>query len=495
MSEMFGCKSKVGPQASSRLRPLSLAGLRQVHVIFLGKLTLARLWRAYAARVPGGESGTLSRRAALLAPLALAGCDTIEGWFETKKDPLPGKREPLGALRRGFNPDETRPRVVLPPPVRNMSWPQAAGGPTHLMGNLSVGGTLKRAWTAEVGEGGGYRRQILAQPVVADGIVYTMDSDSVITAFNLGTGAKLWRKPTVNEDLDSSNVGGGLCWEAGTLYAVNGMAELLALDAVNGTLRWRHSIDVPARSAPTVAEGRIFLITIDSKLLALSANDGHLLWSYQATQTPTTLLGSPAPAYAQGIVVAGFASGELAAVRADSGNVIWTDGLGLALGQAGVVEFLAIRGEPVISNNQVFATGLGGLTIAADLLTGRRVWERRVASENTPCLGGDWMFMISTDQEIGAINVNDARISWIASLPRWENPDKKKDPITWFGPVLAGNRLLVVGTNQQALVLDPLTGATMTTMSMSDVAAPLTPVVVDGTLLTVTNDARLTAWR
>ena len=94
-------------------------------------------------------------------------------------------------------------------------------------------------------------------------------------------------------------------------------------------------------------------------------------------------------------------------MRADSGNVIWTDGLGLALGQAGVVEFLAIRGEPVISNNQVFATGLGGVTIAADLLTGRRVWERRVASENTPCLAGDWMFLISTDQEIGAINTND----------------------------------------------------------------------------------------
>jgi outer membrane protein assembly factor BamB len=492
MSEMIGCKPKVGPLASQRLRPLSLARLRKVLVILFRRLNLARL---RPSSVQGGASGVLTRRAALLAPLTLAGCDTIEGWFETKKDPLPGKREPLGALRRGFNPDETAPRVVLPPPVRNMSWPQAAGGPTHLMGNLSFDTTLKRAWAADVGEGGGYRRQILAQPVVVDGIVYTMDSASVVTAFNLGTGAKLWRTPTVNEDLDSSNVGGGLCWEAGTLYAVNGMAELLALDAAKGSVRWRHSIDVPARSAPTVAEGRIFLITIDSKLLALSAKDGHLLWSYQATQTPTTLLGSPAPAYAQGIVVAGFASGELAAVRADSGNVIWTDGLGLALGQAGVVEFLAIRGEPVISNNQVFATGLGGLTIAADLLTGRRVWERRVASENTPCLAGDWMFLISTDQEIGAINVNDARISWIASLPRWENPDKKKDPITWFGPVLAGSRLLVVGTNQQTLVLDPLTGATITTMSMSDVAAPLSPVVVDGTLLTVTNDARLTAWR
>jgi outer membrane protein assembly factor BamB len=252
---------------------------------------------------------------------------------------------------------------------------------------------------------------------------------------------------------------------------------------------------VSARSAPTVADGKIFLTTIDSKLVALSKDDGHQLWSYQATQTETTLLGSPAPAFDQGIVVAGFASGELAAVRADSGNVIWTDGLGLAEGEPGIVDFMAIRGEPVISNNQIFATGLGGVTIAADILTGRRVWERRVASENTPCVAGDWMFLISTDQEIGAINIADARISWAATLPRWENPDKKKDPITWFGPVLAGARLIVVGTNKQALAIDPATGATVTIYELSDVAAPITPVVVDGTMLTVTNDARLTAWR
>jgi outer membrane protein assembly factor BamB len=419
----------------------------------------------------------------------------IDSWFTTKKDPLPGTREPLSGPRRGFSPDEAASKVALPPPVRDMAWPQAAGDPTHLIGHLSANETLKPAWSSDLGEGGGKRRQILAQPVVANGIVFAMDSDSVVTAFNLNTGARLWRTPTVNEDLDSTNVGGGLCWDGSTLYAVNGMAELLALDAAKGAVKWRHGIDVPARSAPTVAEGRIYLTTIDSKLLALSSDDGHQLWSYQATQTATTVLGTPAPALAQGIVVAGFGSGEIAALRVESGNVIWTDGLGLAQGRPTLVDFVAIRGEPVISNGQVFATGLGGLTIAADLLTGRRVWERRVASENTPYIAGEWMFLISTDQQIGAINTNDARISWVASLPRWENPEKKKDVITWFGPVLAGGRLIVLGTNSQALSLNPMTGETVTNMTLSDVPAPFAPVVVDGTMLVVTNDGKLTAWR
>jgi len=425
----------------------------------------------------------------------LAGCDTIEGWFTTTKTPLPGKREVVGGPRRGFTPDEGAPRITLPEPVSDTAWPQAGGNPAHLMGHLRASGTLRQAWVADLGAGGGYRRQILAQPVVANGVVFAMDSDSVVSAFSLRSGNQLWRTTTVNEDLDSTNVGGGLCWDGGTLYAVNGLAELLALDPAKGGVRWRHGIDVPARSSPTVADGRIFLTTIDSKLLALSTDDGHLLWSYQATQTTTTILGSPAPALGQGIVVAGFGSGEISALRAETGSVVWTDGLGLAQGRPSLVDFLAIRGEPVISNGQVYATGLGGLSIAADLLTGRRVWERRVASENTPYIAGDWMFLISTDQQIGAVNVNDSRIAWVASLPRWENPEKKKDVITWFGPVLAGERLIVLGSNKQMQLLNPMTGETVTTMTLSDAPAPFTPVVVDGTLLVVTDDGKLTAFR
>ena len=490
MSDMIGGKPKPGILGlRARLRILGLSRARIPSVPHRRTPGPAHL------RIPEFSPDALSRRVALLAPLALTGCEMISGWFTTKKDPLPGKREPLGGPRRGFSPDENAPKVTLPPPVRDMAWPQAAGDPTHLMGHLSANETLKQAWSSDLGEGGGKRRQILAQPVVANGVVFAMDSDSVVTAFNLSTGARLWRTPTVNEDLESTNVGGGLCWDGSTLYAVNGMAELLALDAVKGAVRWRHGINVPARSAPTVAEGRIFLITIDGKLLALSADDGHQLWSYQATQVATTVLGSPAPAFAQGIVVAGFGSGEIAALRAESGNVIWTDGLGLAQGRSTLVDFLAIRGAPVISNGVVFATGLGGLTISADLLTGRRVWERRVASENTPYIAGEWMFLISTDQQIGALSTNDARISWVADLPRWDNPEKKKDAITWYGPVLAGGRLIVLGSNNVALSLNPANGETVTNIPLSDAPAPFTPVVVDGTMLVVTNDGMLTAWR
>jgi outer membrane protein assembly factor BamB len=425
----------------------------------------------------------------------LAGCDTIEGWFSTKKDPLPGKREALAVVRRGFTADTPAPTVTLPPAIRNESWAQQGGNPAHAMGNLSLGNSLKQAWSADLGESGGYRRKILAQPVVAGGVVFAMDSNAVTSAFDLGSGTRLWRTRTVPENSESSNVGGGLCIDGNTLFAVNGMSELLALDPAKGAIRWRVGLGANARSAPMVAEGRVFLSTIDSKLLALSFDDGHRLWAYQAAQAATAFLGDPAPAYAQGIVVAGFGSGEVAALRADSGAVIWTDTLGIARGKASLVDFLAIRGDPVIVNGQVFVTGMGGLSIAADLLTGRRVWERRIASGNTLYAAGAWMFLISSDGDAGAIGIEDARIAWVASLPHWENPEKKKSVITWYGPVLAGDRLIVVGSNKDALALSPYDGKILGKQTLSDAASPFSPVVAGDTLLVVTEDGKLTAWR
>jgi len=144
----------------------------------------------------------LSRRAALLAPLALAGCDTIEGWFATKKDPLPGKRERLDASRRGFDPDPNAPGVTLPPPVRDTEWPQASGGPTHMMGHLTRGDPLKKLWSADLGEGGGYRRKILAQPVVANGVIYVGCSTHLYALYDESKAAAMNDAPAkLNLDL------------------------------------------------------------------------------------------------------------------------------------------------------------------------------------------------------------------------------------------------------------------------------------------------------
>lgn len=436
----------------------------------------------------------LSRRAALALPLGLTGCGLFGGWFAEHKPPVPGKREPVLRAVDVLQPDSSLPRVTLPTPVANAAWLQAGGNPAHDMGHLAAPPALSVAWTADLGTGGGYRRKILTQPVVGNRVVYAMDSRADVSALDLGSGRVLWRTETRGKKDRSTNVGGGLALADGVLYAVNGLAAALALDPAHGTIRWRVDIGAPARSAPTIAGGRVFVTTLGDRLVALNPADGQRLWSYQAQSVTTQLLGAPAPAFSDGLVVAGFGSGELATLRAEGGSVVWSDTLAAA-GPGTLADIASIRGNPAISAGRVFAMGMGGLTAALDLHAGRRLWERAAGGEASPWLAGDWLFVLTLDQVLAALHAADGRVAWATPLPAFENPKDETGPLTWFGPILAGDRLIVTGTGRDALAVSPYTGQILGRQRLPSPAAPVQPALADGFVLLVANDGRLIALR
>jgi outer membrane protein assembly factor BamB len=417
-------------------------------------------------------------------------------WFgEADKPPIPGKREPVLAATNLLTVGSAPPKVVLPPPVLNAAWPQPAGNPAHLMGHLQAKPAIAQAWRAPIGDGGGYRQKVLAQPVVVNGLVYTMDTNARVSAFDLSDGRLRWRADTRAKDARGNNVGGGLGAADGVLFAVNGLGDVVALDAATGVQKWRMNLGEPGRSGPTIVQGRLFVMTIGDRLVALDAAAGHQLWDYKAINAATAMLGEPAPAFTDGLVVAGFASGELTAVRADTGTALWTDNLIASGLGTGLLDIYSIRGVPAISGSRVFAIGMGGMAVANDLHSGRRLWERNVSGLNSPWVAGDWVFVVTVDQTLAAINADDGTVAWAQQLPRWTNPKKQKGLITWFGPLLAGDRLVVAGTSKAALAVSPYSGEILGMQKLPGVACPLQPVIAQGTLLLISDDGLLTALR
>ncbi len=437
----------------------------------------------------------LSRRASLLLPLALLpGCSTLDDIFADKKRPIPGRREAVLAARRGLEVDAADRRAVsVPPPAANPDWPQAGGTAAHVVGNPAVSG-LSPAWRSDIGDGGGYRRKITAQPVLADGRVFTMDSDALVSAFDVANGGRAWRTDTQGEKDRSTNVGGGIAVMNGAVYATTGRAEALALDAATGAIRWRVALGAPARSAPTIADGHLFVTLLDGRLLSLNPADGERQWSYQAATTTTAVLGQPAPAYADGLVVAGFGSGDLIAVRADGGALAWSDSLASARGRNSLVDLSAIRGLPVIAGGRMFAIGLGGLMVSIDLRSGRRLWEREVGGSETPWLAGDWLFVQTSEQSLAAINKDDGRVRWITELPRYGDEERQRDPLFWSGPVMASGRLVLAGSNERMISVSATDGQVIGTQRISD-AASVAPIAAAGSVFIVTDDGKLQAFR
>jgi outer membrane protein assembly factor BamB len=433
-------------------------------------------------------------RLALLLPL-LTGCSLWDSRFGEEKVPLPGTRVTVLAPAAGL--ETAKPgalKIALPAPAAVEAWPQAGGQPAHDMEHPALRDGVTQTWSASIGSGGGYRAKITASPVVAGGRVFTMDSDAVVAGFDAASGAQAWKTVTQGEDDRSTNVGGGIVWDGGVVYAASGRADLVAIDAADGKVKWRARLPAPARSAPTIVNGTLFIALIDDEMVAASAADGKTVWTYQGSSADPAVLGLPAPAFADGLLFAGFGSGELAALNPTSGAVVWTDSLAATRGRNSLADLSTVHGRAVIKSGRAFAVSMGQELVSLDLRSGRRLWERDVAAAESPWVAGDWMFVSTDAGQITAISLLDGQVAWVTQLDTFEDMTKKKTPIRWLGPVLAGDRLIVAGTNGTALSLSPYTGQILGTEKLAG-AASVAPVVAGGTLYIVTDNGAITAYR
>lgn len=426
--------------------------------------------------------------------LGLSGCSDLF-FGAPEAPPLPGERLSVLKLESSLSADPALAdmRVRLPQPEVNAEWPQVGGNPSHYMGHVALADNLAPAWSEDVGPSAGPGRRYLNGPLVADGRLYVLNPDLVVTALDVGRGNRLWSVDLTPEDEGGGLFGGGLAIENGVLYATTPYAQLLALDATNGSLLWLAKAPGPIRAAPTVAAGKVFVVTIDNQVVAYSASNGERLWAHAGVSEATGLLGGAAPASNGEIVVVPLSSGELLALGADSGRLLWSENLaGFTRGDQ-ISTIADIRGRPVIVDSQVIAVSHSGLMVAIDLRRGERQWEVPIASSESPWVAGDFIFAVSNNGELLAITRDSGRIRWAVSLPRFENEKDREDPIYWSGPVLAGDRLLLAGSHGEIWSISPYTGEVLSTLNFT-AGVRLAPITVYESVFFLSDDGEIIAW-
>lgn len=438
----------------------------------------------------------LAGAAVAAVALGVSGCTAISNAFSGQEPPLPGTRVSVLSLEGKVTPDPriASVQVQLPSPYVNTAWPTAGGHPTHAMHHLSLPDRVAVAWRVDLGTGANRERRMAAAPVVSDGIVFALDAAGTLSAHRATNGVRLWTKDLVPAREDRGAIGGGLAVDAGILYASTPYGEMIAMDAASGKEVWRRSLGVPLRGSPTVSAARVFVISHDNRLHALAIDTGAELWTHEGIQETAALVGGGAPAVAGDTVIVPYSSGELFALRVTDGRELWSD----ALSRAGLLTPLAqmsdIGGLPVVDRGVVFAVGHAGRMIAEDIRTGARIWEQDYSSLQTPWIAGDFLFLVTVDADVVAISRVDGRVRWVHHLARFENETKRTGPISWTGPVLAGDRLVLASTTGDIVALSPYSGDLLGTQRVSGgVSVP--PVVADGTLYIVTDTAALYAMR
>lgn len=438
------------------------------------------------------------RRAILALALAglLAGCETFDWLGDAPPPPLPGERIAILQLDSELvaDPEIAGEPVVLPPPLDTPNWPQSGGLTDKAMYHIAASGPLDEVWSTSIGAGEGRYRKIIATPVVALGIAYAFDADTQVTAVDAVTGKRLWSFDVTPDKGGSSGWGGGLAFYRGRLYVTTGYGELIALDGATGNEYWRVRIGPPVRTPPTVSQGRVFVVTPDNELQVIDADSGELLWSHRGIEEIASLLGGGGPAVSGSVVIVTYTSGEIYALRAENGRVVWSDSLAYTSRVGTLAALNDINGDPVIDRGIVFAISHGGRLVAIDLAGGARLWERDITGVQTPWVAGDYLYVVTLDGKVLCLYRADGRIRWVTALPLYEDPEDKSGPILWSGPILVGDRLIVVGTDGTAASISPYTGEVLGLVDMGS-GLPVAPVAASETVFLVDSNGDLTALR
>ncbi|MEN9874707.1 MAG: hypothetical protein RL186_1604 [Pseudomonadota bacterium] len=393
--------------------------------------------------------------------------------------------------------------VTLPEAVAFKDWPTTGGlatnAPTHVAGDGPLNVVMRR----KAGAGAQGRRAVTTPPLVVGGKIFVLDSKNTVHALDEATGKPIWRKVLKSnataakrffgrEQADA--LGGGISSSDGRIYAATGFGNLVALDANNGSQLWQIDAGSPIHASPLASGGRVYVTTNDSELFAVDAATGQIQWTQSAIAEPARMLSSPSPALVGETLVAPFASGEVIALLSANGRRLWSE----ALTRAGTLTSLStindIAGRPVVAGGIVFAGSQSGTFAAVELRTGVRIWDKPIATIQTPWVAGNFVFVVSITGELVALDTKTGGVKWTRQLPSYKNERKKKKLIAWTGPVLIGGRLVLASSNGQLQIIRPEDGTTIATRDIKS-EIYVSPALANGTIYYHTNDGDVLAIR
>lgn len=454
-----------------------------------------------------GPKGRASMDRAARLALGLLGVVVVAA---CARDPiLPGERfdtrTPLAATLPGEDgraaaSDQVQanaPRAItLPAASRITEWSSRGFGAANQLPHAALGAAPVEAWVADIGQGNTRRNRIATDPVGGNGLVYTIDAAGALRATSLGSGAAVWTVSLIPDfDRGGNASGGGLALSGGRLYVTTPYGELLAMEAASGAVVWRQRLGT-VLGAPSVSGGLVYVVGRNSEAWAIAAADGRLRWRIPSTDAPSVLVGGAAPAVAGGRVVFPYPSGEIVSVLANSGVTVWNSFVaGGRLGTA-YATINDITADPVVVGGTIYVGNLSGRVAAIDAASGRRDWDAREGAYSPMLVAGGSLFFVSDRNELIRLDASTGARIWGRELPLFEaNRERRRKAVfTHYGPILAGGRLVVASGDELIRFFAPDSGDLIGTLAVRGGAASH-PIVVDDTLLVVSTDGRLHAYR
>jgi len=298
----------------------------------------------------------------------------------------------------------------------------------------------QEVWSTSVGDGTGDFYSNL-HPAWQDGTVYAADRFGIVKALDAGDGSQKWK---VNLSTDngffSKNtpalLSGGVTAAGEHIYIGSERALVYALNSADGSVAWQTKVAGEALSRPVVSDGLVLIHTSNGMLQGLDQSSGVVKWTVNLDMPALSLRGESAPATAFGGAIVGGDNGRVSAVILNQGQIIWQQRISQPSGATEIDRLSDVDTTPVIVNGVVYALAYNGNLTALDLRSGQFLWKREIGSVKDFIVDAGRIYLVDQDDRIVALNADGGVAIWRQSDLLHRN---LTSPVLYNGYIVVGD--------------------------------------------------------
>lgn len=259
-------------------------------------------------------------------------------------------------------------------------------------------------------------------PIVTNGIMYVVsanDAAKTVTLYALDTvsGKEKWSS-TIGNIFPAPTVANGIVY----IYSVNG--DFSALDARSGHQIWTRQVGEASSISPMVVNGIIYIVTLsqatqESQVLALNAASGHTMWS---TLEATLFISRLTLANGLVYIATENESAQVSALDAFSGKTKWSTNIRERTPVASL-SLQVVNGMAYVDYAEINVNGASGGTnalYALDGQTGQQVWTTQTFYADPTIVNGE-VYVYSSDGNLSALNALSGQKQWSHKAVPFDN--------------------------------------------------------------------------
>lgn len=264
---------------------------------------------------------------------------------------------------------------------------------------------IKRLWQRHIGFGAS-DKFLKFTPAIEDKTGYSIDHEGRVVVWNLSDGKVLWRQHY------HTSAASAISLDNRHLYFGTSRGEVFALRKTDGKLVWKQQLSSEVLSPPVSDAGYTVIHTVDGRIHALKADTGKKAWTHDRSMPLLSLRGTSTPIIVSGIVISGADNGKLTALALENGNLLWETTIAVPRGRNEIERLVDIDAKPVVKDDVIYAVAYQGRLAAVRIDSGRILWVRDISSYTGMIIDSNKIYISDADGQLWAMDRFNGATLW-----------------------------------------------------------------------------------